>query len=69
MEWLSIGCIQGCIHLSKAGLKDYASAVTNDVTVNSVQLQSAAEMKGFAPLSPPPAVLVPFCVDTTLFVR
>lgn len=45
MEWLSIGCIQGCTHLSKAGLNDYTVGVTNDVRVNSVQLQSAAEMK------------------------
>lgn len=48
MEWLSIGCIQRCTHLSKAGLKDYGSGVTNDVTVNSLQLQSAAEMKVFS---------------------
>lgn len=38
MEWLSVGCIQGCTHLSKAGLNDYASGLTNDVTVNPVQL-------------------------------
>lgn len=38
-KWNGVGCIQGCTHLSKAGLKDYASGVTNDATVNSVQLQ------------------------------
>lgn len=38
-KWNSVGCIQGCTHLSKEGLKNYASGVTNDVTVNSVQLQ------------------------------
>lgn len=38
-KWNSVGCIKGCTHPSKEGLKDYASGVTNDVTVNSVQLQ------------------------------
>lgn len=38
-KWNSVGCIKGCTHLSKGGLKDYGSGVTNDVTVNSVQLQ------------------------------
>lgn len=67
MERLSIGCIQRCTHLSKAGLKDYGSGVTNDVTVNSLQLQSAAEMKGFASFFCShsgllfPSVLTPFC--------
>lgn len=64
MEWLSIGCIQGCTHLSKAGLKYYASSVTNDVTVNSLQLQSAAEIKDLASFFFPFCFLVSLCVDT-----
>lgn len=64
MEWLSIGCIQGCTHLSKAGLKYYPSSVTNDVTVNSLQLQSAAEIKELASFFFPFCFLVSLCVDT-----
>lgn len=60
MEWLSIRYIQGCTRLSKAGLE---GGVTNDVTVNSLQLQNATEMKRFAFFFSHSPVLVPFCVD------